>query len=111
MGANAKRTQHRTLIARCRIERDLDQWEAAYLAGLSHTMYRRLETGRHPNPPIRYLVNIALAFNLEDPLALVEGQWREWLPTEHNADLNHAELERARWPRVPPGNDPVAPAG
>lgn len=49
-------------------------WEAV---GVSRATYVRLEQGRVANPPLRLLVNcaIALSCELDD---LIEDAWREW---------------------------------
>lgn len=69
----------RTKLARLRLERDLSQQEISRATGLSLATYQRLERGLIWNPPLRYLVNcaIALGVELED---VVEEEWRQWHP-------------------------------
>ena len=64
-----------TPIGRARLGAGLEQQEAARLLGLSESTYRRLETGRMAKPPLSYLVNCAILFDvpieaLFDPHAL-----------------------------------------
>jgi transcriptional regulator with XRE-family HTH domain len=80
----------KTRIGRLRIERGISQERLAHVTGLSVSTLRRLERDQD-NPPLRYLVNIAIA--LDVPLdALIEDEWREW-----------AAL--ASWAPTPPARD------
>lgn len=84
-----EQTQARTPLARMRLKRGVTQkqmWEAT---GISRSAYMRMERGTHPNPPIRYVANcaIALGCDIED---LIQDEWREW------------------WVRAP-GHEPAAP--
>ena len=56
----------------------LSQEDLAEAAGLSRATYQRLESGRMPNPPLRYLVNLSIVLDceLDD---LIEDEWREWM--------------------------------
>lgn len=55
----------------------LEQTEAAELLGLSESTYRRLETGRMTKPPLSYLVNCSILFDvpLEELLEPGELKW------------------------------------
>lgn len=55
----------------------MTQEELAEAIGISVPTYRRLERGQTDNPPLRYLVNAALALGVELD-ALIEDEWREW---------------------------------
>lgn len=68
----------KTKLARWREQRGITQEELARATGLSQSVYWRLENGRYDNPPLRYLVNCALALgcDLDD---LIEDSWRRWL--------------------------------
>jgi transcriptional regulator with XRE-family HTH domain len=56
------------------------QEEMAERTGIPLRTYQRLESGELTNPPIRYLVNCALALTLELD-EVCEPEWLEWLPT------------------------------
>jgi DNA-binding Xre family transcriptional regulator len=70
-------TDVRTKLAALRVQRGVTQAELAAAVGIALATYRRLERGRVPSPPLRYLSNcaIALGVELED---LIEDEWREW---------------------------------
>lgn len=55
----------------------LEQADAARMLGLSESTYRRLETGRMVKPPLSYLVNCAILFDvpLEELLEPGELKW------------------------------------
>jgi transcriptional regulator with XRE-family HTH domain len=73
-----------TRIGRLRVERGVSQERLAHVTGLSVSTLRRLERGSE-NPPLRYLVNIAIALGV--PLEeVIEDEWREWLPLAGWAD-------------------------
>lgn len=57
----------RSRLAVARQSRGLSQERLAPTVGLSLATYRRLEAGRIDNPPLRYLVNCALALGVELP--------------------------------------------
>jgi transcriptional regulator with XRE-family HTH domain len=84
-----------TRIARLRVERKVSQERLAHATGISVSTLARLERGQVDNPPLRYLVNIAIA--LDVPLdQVVEDAWREWLPI-------------AGWAEKPPRADWITP--
>lgn len=58
----------------------LNQGPLAAAAGISERTLQRLESGKHPNPPVRYLISCAVALELDDWHLLLEDQWREPLP-------------------------------
>jgi transcriptional regulator with XRE-family HTH domain len=66
-----------TKLEKLRRERGVSQNEIAWVTGISLSTYRRLELGKVSNPPLRYLVNCAIALGvpLDDVL---EDSWREW---------------------------------
>lgn len=66
-----------TNLARVRQRAGLTQQQLAKLSGLSLANLRRLERGELPNPPIRYLSNLALV--LDVPLGeICEPEWLGW---------------------------------
>jgi transcriptional regulator with XRE-family HTH domain len=70
-------TDARTKLARRRLARGVTQrqmWEAV---GVSRATYVRLEHGRMDNPPLRLLVNCALALGCELN-DVIEDAWRQW---------------------------------
>jgi transcriptional regulator with XRE-family HTH domain len=84
-----EQTKARTPLARMRLKRRVTQkqmWEAT---GISRSAYMRMERGEHPNPPIRYIANCAIALGC-DIEELIQDEWREW------------------WVRAP-GHEPAAP--
>lgn len=74
----------KTKLAVWRERRGVTQEELARATGLSMSVYWRLDNGRYDNPPLRYLINCALALGceLDD---LVEEEWREWHVFDHAA--------------------------
>lgn len=59
------------------MRRGVTQEELAEAIGISIATYRRLERGKIDNPPLRYLVNSAIALGVE--LAdLIENDWNRW---------------------------------
>jgi transcriptional regulator with XRE-family HTH domain len=70
-------TKVRTKLAEWRIKRRVTQEEMIAATGLSRSAYLRLEHG-HPNPPVRWLANCALALDcqIDD---LLDEQHRGWL--------------------------------
>jgi transcriptional regulator with XRE-family HTH domain len=91
-------TKVETNLARQRIRRGITQEDLSRATGISLTAYRRLERGRNPNPPLRYLVNcsIALGCRLEQ---LIEPEWREWLALDPDASAPPERL--AFWKKAP----------
>lgn len=79
-----------TRIARARITAELSQQELAEAIGISLPTYRRLERNKMRNPPLRYIVNAAIALGLGDWTELVEPEWERWL------DLRLPD-DRRRW--------------
>jgi transcriptional regulator with XRE-family HTH domain len=71
-------TKAETKLARVRMTRGVTQDELADAVGISVPTYRRMERGRTKNPPLRYLVNCALALGVELD-ELIEEEWREWM--------------------------------
>lgn len=47
-------------------------------AGIPLSSYRRLERGRNPNPPLRWLVNLMHVLALDDLRELLEDEWLEF---------------------------------
>lgn len=70
--------QGKSKLAQWRERRGLTQEALARATGLSSSVYWRLEKGHYTNPPLRYLMNCALALGceLDD---LIEDKWRKWL--------------------------------
>lgn len=70
--------EQKTRLAKWRERRGITQEELARATGLSNSVYWRLEKGRYDNPPLRYLMNCALALgcSLDD---LLEEEWRQWM--------------------------------
>jgi transcriptional regulator with XRE-family HTH domain len=69
-------------LAEARRARGVTQDDLARAIGISLPTYRRLETGRMPNPPLRYLANCAIALGVQVE-ELIEDDWREWLVFDH----------------------------
>lgn len=67
----------RTRLARLRLGRGRSQQEISWVTGLSIATYQRLERGEISNPPLRYLVNCAIALGVELD-EVIEEEWREW---------------------------------
>jgi transcriptional regulator with XRE-family HTH domain len=72
-----EQTDVRTKLAAWRVKRGVTQNAMAEAVGVSRATYVRLEQGRNDNPPVRLLVNcaIALGCELDD---LIEDEWRAW---------------------------------
>ncbi len=64
-----------------REERRITQLDMALAIGISPATYRRLETGRMPNPPLRYLTNAAILLHVQLS-DLIEDEWLKWLILE-----------------------------
>lgn len=75
--SRARRRQ--TSLSRLRTVNEWTQEDLARAAGLSRATYQRLESGRMPNPPLRYLMNLSIVLGCELD-ELIEDEWREWLP-------------------------------
>lgn len=75
--ANPDRRQPRSKIAARRQELGLSQRELSELTGISMRQVQRLDGGEIDNPPIRYLVNIAMVLKV-DVLDICEDEWLEW---------------------------------
>lgn len=73
-----QQTNVETRLAALRVRAGVSQAHMARTTGISSSTYWRLERGRIANPPLRYLVNcaIALGVELDD---VIEDAWREWL--------------------------------
>jgi transcriptional regulator with XRE-family HTH domain len=74
----------RTKLAAVRLDQHLSQQEMARRTGLSIATYQRLERGELWNPPLRYLVNCALALEVELD-DVIEDSWRAWHPFSAHA--------------------------
>ena len=66
-----------TRLAALRAKHGVTQAQFAKTIGLSIATYQRLEEGRMGNPPIRYLVNVAIALDV-DLEAVCEPDWLRW---------------------------------
>jgi len=75
--APGEQTDVRTKLAAWRVKRGVTQQALAEAVGVSRATYVRVEQGRNTNPPLRLLMNCAIALNcaLDD---LIEDAWREW---------------------------------
>lgn len=73
----------------------------AELTGISERNLSRLENGEMTNPPLRYLVNCALALGLEDWRELVEPAWEQWEP-DLRKDKTRPQRRAEPDPNVPP---------
>jgi len=72
-----QQTNIRTPLAAWRVKRRMVQREVWEAAGLSRTVYLKLEHGAYKDPPLRRLNNCAIVLGV--PLEeLIEPQWREW---------------------------------
>lgn len=67
----------RSRLAKRRIEQDISQATLARLSGISLRTLVRLERMETDNPPLRYLVNLAIVLQcrVDD---LIEDEWLEW---------------------------------
>lgn len=92
-----EQTNVRTPLARWRLERGPTQKELAQAAGLSRTVYNRLERGAYDDPPLRRLSNCAIVLGV--PVEeLLQPEWRQWwkpqpgdpdAPTDPSATWKH----------------------
>lgn len=71
------RRQPRTRLAARRQQLRLSQKRLSELTGLSIRTIQRLEGGQVDNPPLRHLVNLAQALDIELE-AILEDEWLEW---------------------------------
>jgi len=103
-----KRPAGWTNIHWMRFLRGMTREAVAEAAGLSVSTYRRLEVGEVANPPIRYLVNLAVVFDCT--LAeVVEDKYARWLATP--IAPRPPEEPRALWARRRKRTEiPVPPA-
>ena len=60
-----------------RVSKQISQAELAEATGISVRTIRRLENLQLDNPPLRYLVNCAMALRVELD-DVIEDDWREW---------------------------------
>lgn len=94
----------RTRLAALRVSRRVSQSDLAEVTGLSLRTIQRLESGEIDNPPLRYLVNLAIALGVPFD-ELVEDQWREWTefsayaPRPPSPDWYGAQGAGAGWTR------------
>lgn len=90
------RVRAETKLARARLAAKLTQGDLAEATGISRSTYWRLERGRIPNPPLRYLTNCALVLRVpvED---LIEEEWRAtWLQLAPEAPTEPPDLDELR---------------
>jgi transcriptional regulator with XRE-family HTH domain len=66
-----------TKLAHVRMSRGVTQEELAEAVGISVPTYRLLERGQMPNPKLAYLVNCAIALDVELD-AIIEDEWLQW---------------------------------
>lgn len=72
-----EQTKVRTPLAEWRLKRGMTQKELREAAGITRTVYGRLERGEHPDPPLRLLSNCAIVLGV--PVEeLLQPEWREW---------------------------------
>ena len=67
----------RTQLAALRQKLGVSQQDMSWATGLSVATYQRLERGEITNPPLRYLVNCAIALEV-DLDQVIEAEWRQW---------------------------------
>jgi transcriptional regulator with XRE-family HTH domain len=77
----------------------VSQADLAEVTGISQRNLSRLENGEMTNPPLRYLVNCALALGLDDWRVLVEPEWEQWAP-DLGRDKTRAERRAKPDPSV-----------
>lgn len=77
--------KRKTVLQEARETIGLTQEDMARRVGIPLRTYQRLEAGGLANPPIRYLVNCALALTLELP-EVCEPEWLEWLPSPQSPE-------------------------
>ncbi|MFL5866688.1 MAG: helix-turn-helix domain-containing protein [Thermoleophilaceae bacterium] len=96
----------RSRLAAARKHRGVSQIDLARAVGMSLASYRRLETGEMENPGLRYLVNCALALDIE-LTALIEDEWLEWAVLEERAPTQPPDPRELWRPRQdPPARPP-----
>lgn len=72
-----EQTNIRTPLAAWRVKRGMTQRELYQAAGLSRSVYNKLERGDYPDPPLRWLSNCAIVLGV-DLAELIQPEWREW---------------------------------
>jgi transcriptional regulator with XRE-family HTH domain len=72
-----EQTNIRTPLAEWRVKRGMTQRELWQAAGVSRTVYLKLERGDYQDPPLRRLNNCALVLGVELD-ELIQPEWREW---------------------------------
>jgi transcriptional regulator with XRE-family HTH domain len=87
----------KTRLSQVRAHVLFSQEEMAERTGISLRTYQRLESGRLENPPLRYLVNCAIALGVE-LTDILEADWLDWLPLTEEAAAPPAR-PRVRLPR------------
>jgi transcriptional regulator with XRE-family HTH domain len=73
-----------TAVGAWRVKRRVTQRGLALVTGIPLRTYKRLETGEISNPPVRYLINIAAALDVELPQLFEPG----WSWTTFNTRAN-----------------------
>lgn len=84
------------------------QDELAEVTGISERNLSRLENGTMTNPPVRYLVNCALALGLDDWRVLIEPEWEQWEPALRKHEPR-SQRRAAPHPQMPPLRHPKSP--
>jgi transcriptional regulator with XRE-family HTH domain len=69
----------------------MTQKQLSELTGLSLRTVQRIELGEVDNPPLRYLVNLAMALDIELE-AVIEDEWLEWMVFDARAAEPPASL-------------------
>lgn len=90
----------KTQLNYIRRSQGVSQAHLAEVTGISERNLSRLENGEMSNPPLRYLVNCALALGLDDWRVLVEPAWETWAP-DLRADKSRPERRAEPDPNVP----------
>lgn len=78
------RRRPRTKLAARRRQIGLSQRRLSELTGISVRTIQRLELGEVDNPPLRYLVNLAMALDIELE-AILEDEWLKWMVLDTRA--------------------------
>ena len=78
------RRRPRTKLAARRRQIRLSQRRLSEITGISVRTIQRLELGEVANPPLRYLVNLAMALDIELE-AILEDEWLEWMVLDARA--------------------------
>lgn len=82
-----------TRLNAVRRSQGVSQAELARVTGISQRTLSRLENGELTNPPLRYIVNCALALDVPWQ-ELIEPEWEQWEPELRGAHA--APLPEAR---------------